>query len=663
MDFSLFSPQRLRSRGLVFDAIALALLLLTALVPAMLLYRSPRAAALTMETPAALVPREGLYRSERFPDGMNSFSWTDGSSLLKLPNPGGAAMLRIVLLGASREPMAVRMRAGTLPLNFIARREPRAYALLLPADEGERISLSIDSPRVSVRKREVGIGVSDIQIVGGGAAPGRVLLALAIATAGGYALLRRAGQRLLAAAGIVLALQALLLLWQFVGGWRYGLLGSALPLLGVAGLAAAMLEQWLPRARPADLPEAAWARSDGWMIAALLVAALCVRLPFLFARDPVGDLELAARRMGFLYTGGLAGAYTGDGDYMPLRLYLLLALSRLLPPLGGGFTAPLPSATILMIKLPGLLADLATTALIYGWSRRWCSPRRAAVIAALYALAPPVWINVAWWGQVDALLMLPLLGVVILLDRAGGRWSWLCWAVALLIKTQAILIAPLLYVTTLRQHGCRGLARGAALAGGVLLTAWAPMVLAGQGPGLAQSYAGSVERFPRTTIAAYNLWFLVLRGGSDRDTEHVLWSISYRSAGLFLLGIAVLPVCVALLRRSDGPARAESAAVLALAFFCFPTQIHERYLFLSLAFLALRIPSAQYLVLPYLLLLLTATLNILGTLKGFTPAVYAYMDSSVVPLLLAVVNLLVFGFLIGHLLLVTSRSAERCRRV
>src|SRR5436190_24025000 len=87
MDFSLFSSQRLRSRRLVLDAVALALLLLTALAPAMLLYRSPRAAALTMETPAALVPREGLYRSERFPDGMNSFSWTDAAACLNCPTP------------------------------------------------------------------------------------------------------------------------------------------------------------------------------------------------------------------------------------------------------------------------------------------------------------------------------------------------------------------------------------------------------------------------------------------------------------------------------------------------------------------------------------------------------------------------------------------------
>jgi len=56
--------------------------------------------------------------------------------------------------------------------------------------------------------------------------------------------------------------------------------------------------------------------------------------------------------------------------------------------------------------------------------------------------------------------------------------------------------------------------------------------------------------------------------------------------------------------------------VLALAFFALPTQIHERYLFLALAFLTLRIASAPWILLPYLLLIATATLNILGTLSG-----------------------------------------------
>jgi Gpi18-like mannosyltransferase len=295
---------------------------------------------------------------------------------------------------------------------------------------------------------------------------------------------------------------------------------------------------------------------------------------------------------------------------------------------------------------------------IYCWSRRWQPISVAAIIAAVYALAPPVWINVAWWGQVDALLMLALLGALILLERAEGRWSWLCWSLAVLIKTQAVVLAPLLFVSTLRLYGARGLVRAAALALGMLALLQAPLVLAGQLPGLLQSYTGSVGRFPRTTVAAYNLWFLVLDGGSARDTEFVFGTISYRSAGMALFGLVTAIICLALLRRSDAPARAESAAVLALAFFALPTQIHERYLFLALAFLALRVASAPWVALPYLLVVVTATLNILGTLKGFAPAVYDYMSESQLALWLAAINLLVLAVMLVHLLLAAWRAAE-----
>jgi Gpi18-like mannosyltransferase len=658
MNFNLPSPRCLTYQRAA-DLGALALLLITAILPAILLYRFPRAAEITMNDPAALLPRAGLYLQEEFPNDAGFFSWTDGSGTIKLPNPGGTTTLRIKLLSPSSEPALVHMQAGAMPLTFVVRPGMRQYAILLPANSGERITLTIDSAQIQARKRKIGVGISDIQLSGGGEAPPPVLIGLALATIGGYVLLRQASQRLATTIGAMLALQALGLLWHFAAGWHYGWTGAALPLLGVASLAAVAIERWRPAGRLAQAPLAtSWSRADSWILASLLIAALSVRLLFVFAPDPVGDLELSARRMGFLYTDGPAGAYTGGGDYLPLRLYWLLGLSKLVPLLGGNFLAPLPPATLLLIKLPGLLADLATAAVIYRWSRRWRAAGGAAAITALYTLAPPIWINVAWWGQIDAVLMLVLIGAVVLLDRAEGRWSWLCWAAALLIKTQAIVFAPLLFISTLRRHGTPGLVRGATLASGLLGLACAPFVLAGQGPALAQAYIGSAERFPRTTVAAYNLWYLVLSGKSARDTELLIGSISYRMAGLFLLGIAVLLVCVALVWRSDGLARLESAAVLALAFFCFPTQIHERYLFLVLALLVLRIASAPRLLLPYLLLLVTATLNILGTLRGFTPPVYDYMDDSKLPLLLAAINLIVLGVLMGHLLLMSNSHAD-----
>jgi hypothetical protein len=668
---------RLLYRRHVADAMLLGILLAMVLLPAALLYRLPRAAALTMDMPESLLPRDGLYRRERIPGEVSFFSWTDGDSLLKPPNPGGAIRLRVELLSAAQEPVGVQMRAGAMTMHFVVRPEPRSYALLLPPADGERIALALDSPELQAHKRWIGVGVGDINIAGGGGAPGQVLLTLAVATVGGYTLLRQSRWQARTAGSIVFSLHMLALCWQLAGGWRYGLLVVALALAGGAGLAAVAVERWrsagaalfgsatpqlavgLGRRRSPPTAAVAWSRRDAWMVALLLAAALLVCLPFLAARDPVGDLELSARRMSLLDRLGLAGAYTGDGDYLPLRLYLLLGLGKLAPLLGG-FPTPdaqsTPPAMLVLLKLPGLLAHLATVALLYWWSRRWRSPRGAALIAALYALAPPVWINVAWWGQVDALLMLPLLGAVVLLDRRGGRWSWLAWATALLIKSQAILLAPLLFLGTLGRYGCRGLVRGASLAVGVLLAGWAPLVLAGQAPGLAEAYAGSVERFPRTGVAAYNLWFLLLGGESTRDTEPWWLGLSYRAAGLLLLGAAVLLVGLALLRRSDGPARVEAAAVLALAFFCLPTQIHERYLFLTLAFLVARSASAPRLLGLYLLLLTTATLNIFGELKGFIPAVYASLHASSLPLLLAPINLLLCIMLTGHLLLVTSKQ-------
>jgi len=665
------------------DIVVLLILLGTALLPAMLLFMQPRITTLRMDAPLALLSRDGMYRYERWPGAhAGVYSWTNGSSTLKLPNPGGKTTIQIKLLGPTKELIPVQMRVGKLSYSFVAAPTLRVYSLILPAMPRERITLTVESPHENIYWRELGIGISDIQIAGGGAAPAQVLFALALATIGCYALLRQARLPWVAAAGIVVAAQALILLWLANDGWSYARLGTILPLAGGAALVASALDRWWPanRAdggrRTDDESPQRWrspfvvrrssarvystevvglTRRDLLVVAVLLLVALGVRLLHLTAPDPVGDLELSARRMGLLYANGLAGAYTGDGDYLPLRLYWLWGMSKLVPLLGGSFVAPLPAATLLLIKLPGLLADLATIAVIYCWSRRWQPIRVAALVAAIYALAPPVWINVAWWGQVDAVLMLALLGTLILLERAEGRWSWLCGLLAVLIKTQAIVFAPMLFVSTLRLHGARGLVRAAGLTLGILALLQAPLILAGQLPGLLQSYAGSVGRFPRTTVAAYNLWFLALDGGSARDTEFVFGSISYRTAGLALFGFVTALVCLALLRRSDPAARAESAAVLALAFFTLPTQIHERYLFLALAFLALRIASAPWVALPYLLLVVTATLNILGTLKGFAPSVYDYMQESQLALGLAVINLLVLAVMLVHLLLAAWR--------
>lgn len=642
--------------GRFFDAVAIAVLLMSAALLPLLAGRGARSVAYRMDAPPTMLPRDNFNELEQFSDRPGSYRWTRGAGKLDVPNPGGALVVNLVLAGGPGRAVLITLGSGSTALRVPVQPQPRSYAVLLPPAFGERPSLTLDAPLVEGERRYLGVVVGDVAVAGGGAAPGIVPVALLAATVGAFALLRRAGLGTLAVGAIVVALQALALLWYTAGGWRYGLWSALLLLAGGAALAAAIADRVLPPRPDAEQPSARLIQRDWIAIGGLVLLALAIRLPWLAAPDPVGDLELSARRMGELLNSGLAGAYTFEGDYMPIRLYVLWGLSQLVLPLGGGFLTPLPAPTMILIKLQGLLSDLVIVGLVYWWSRRWQAGRGAAAIAMLYALSPAVWINVGWWGQVDAFLVLPLVGMIVLFERAGGRWSWACWAIALLIKPQAIIFSPLLFVMTLRRYGARGLALGGSLAVALIAVAATPLLLAGQGPGLTEAYFGSVGRFPRLTNDAYNLWYLLTWGESGADVGQGIAGISFSMIGMALMGVAALLVGLALLRRSDGPARAEAAAVLALAFFCLPTQIHERYLFLTLPFLALCLAHNQRLVVPYMILVVSATLNILGTLHGFTPIAYPYLSGVGLGLLLAVVNLAVLAFLLVHLLWTSWRG-------
>jgi hypothetical protein len=116
------------------------------------------------------------------------------------------------------------------------------------------------------------------------------------------------------------------------------------------------------------------------------------------------------------------------------------------------------------------------------------------------------------------------------------------------------------------------------------------------------------------------------------------------------MGGAALLVCVALIRRSDAAARALGAAVLALAFFTLPTQIHERYLFLSLALLLMSAAANWPMLAAFVIIMISATLNILGALRGFSEPAYAVITGSPLPLMLAALNVLVLLALLAFTL-------------
>lgn len=620
-------------------------------------YRGEQVAQLTMATPNSILPRTAFHDLERFPETNLPFRWTTGASQLRPANPGGRVALTLRMVGGPAGRTALTVVAGGERYDLTVAPEPRRYHMLLPPSAQDRLTIDLRSPTVEVRDRHLGVMVADMQIAGGGSAPTLVQAVFPLAALLLFALLRQASWGMGRALGAALLLLGATALWQSADGWVYAIAVPLLGLVGAASVAGLALSRWQLLA-VADAPAPAAARTAGSIATAAVVVgcALIVRLAWVAAPDPVGDLELAARRMWLLNESGLAGAYRFGGDYMPLRLFLLWLLSGLVEPLGGSFFTPLPGVTKALIKLPQLLADLGIVATIVIWGQRRGARWWPALVALVYAAAPAVWINVAWWGQVDALLMLPVILALLLFDRAEGRWSWALWAIALLIKPQAIVFAPVLLLASVRRYGSRGLAGGGIVALVVFLAGCLPLFLAGQGYGLTEAYMGSVGRFPRTTYGAYNLWHLALGGRVTEDSTQALPGVSYRMAGLGLLGIATILALLALWRRSDAVGRVRSAALLALSFFLLPTQIHERYLFLTLPLLALWATSDRRMLLPLVLLITTATLNIVGVLNGFWPDLHVMLEDPSLTVGLAMLNL---GILIVLTAAAQSSAAAR----
>ncbi|HEU4322601.1 MAG TPA: hypothetical protein VFS21_05580, partial [Roseiflexaceae bacterium] len=220
------------------DILALLALLVAGLLLTAWAYRAPRSTAVRIDAPPVLLSLRDFHEVERFADRPGNYRWSRASAIAQLPTPGGPAVLRAVLAGGPGRTVQVRVSAGNATAVFAVLPEPRTYLLALPATEGERVAVTFEAQPIAQGNRELGVVVGDMAIAGGGGAPLRVPLALIVATAGLYALFRRSGLRPLPAAGAVLLVQILAVLWQAAGLWRFGLFGPLLLLIGGGSLVA-----------------------------------------------------------------------------------------------------------------------------------------------------------------------------------------------------------------------------------------------------------------------------------------------------------------------------------------------------------------------------------------------------------------------------------------
>lgn len=313
--------------------------------------------------------------------------------------------------------------------------------------------------------------------------------------------------------------------------------------------------------------------------------------PATFYADPVNPAE---RRL-LAYDGRETTV-----DYPPLALYGLGLAGRAYHAFDPTFrNAPALNAAL---KLPALLADGAL-AILFWWLLRGRQPPHAARRISLGSwLNPALVLNGVALGYLDLWVAVPAVGAVAAAALGRAALGGALLAVAMLVKPQAALVAPVIVLALWQTGGGRALAQASALGVAVAIVVLGPVLLAGQGLALLVAL-GSFGRHDMLSGNAANLWWLVTwvtRAWFDHDhgwgpaltaTVRILalstWTDELRLPDPRPISLVLAAGAIAWALRKGRARRsladrAALGAFLVHAYFTLALRVHENHLFLAI---------------------------------------------------------------------------------
>ncbi len=353
-----------------------------------------------------------------------------------------------------------------------------------------------------------------------------------------------------------------------------------------------------------------------WALPAMLLLGLLLRVAFVTNEGFKTDVATYAAWAIALAQHGFRSFYStvGFADYPPGYFYILAVVGHIWTLFGGAHDRSYGVLHVL-VKLPAIVADLATGALLYAVVRRFAGVKFALGAAAFYLLNPAVIYISALWGQVDSISgAMALLAVYTLLrsddasTRPPGRFdpqtvwivgAWLALAYSLLVKPQAAVLLPLFVAFAFADPQRRrarivatAIGAGAALVLALVLAE--PFHPSGPVAALAwlfERYAYGSNVYPYNTVNAFNLW--ALRGTLWLPDGQYIFVLPQYGWGVLLVVAALALIVWRYLQDRTGQALVEGCAIATLAFFVLATRMHERYLFNGLLFTIACIPFAR----------------------------------------------------------------------
>ncbi len=398
-------------------------------------------------------------------------------------------------------------------------------------------------------------------------------------------------------------------------------------------------------ARKARSPLAVGKKRLPWALGGVLLAAFILRLAVAAKirgyNTDIACFEAWSERMA---TVGPLGFYA-EGyfcDYPPGYMLLLAPVALLRSLFGIAYDS---MAHIVLLKMLPMLCDLLGAMLVYRFSEKRLGNRAALLLCAFYAFNPAVLVDSAAWGQIDSVLTLLLVVCALRMAEGGYISSLAAFALAVLVKPQALLFAPVgLTALIVRVAGRfrdtavekRRATREAwmALAGiaVALIILWGVALPFSAQSGLSpiewlwEKLFGATQGYRYMTVNTLNL-YVILAQNWKRLEEAGAWP--YVAWALFVLSYLYAIFLQAL--SKDGRKVFLSGAVLIVLVCTFGPMMHERYIYPAAILLLLAYADCRDRRLLWSALVLTATLFMNEALVlqgGMTELNYGHLDAS-----------------------------------
>ena len=324
----------------------------------------------------------------------------------------------------------------------------------------------------------------------------------------------------------------------------------------------------------------------------LLMGALMLRVALASVVRGYGvDMGCFSAWAGKMASGGAANFYEAGYfcDYPPgymLVLGLLGSIANLF-----GISLGTVSGELLLKTVP-VFCDILLALMIFYATDRVVSRRAALGMAALIALNPAFVIAGACWGQIDAFLCVML--VALLLLARQGKWQAAIpvFALAVLSKPQAGLLAPLGVFALGRDVIRHKQARKPAAIGLLLGAAATAAIVLPFSPNqdsifwIVDKYVETLFSYAYATLSTGNLMFLL--GGNWTPNDQVIFGgVTYGLLGGALMALSFAFGVFVYLRGRDRKRLMLASSVTLQLIFVLGSKMHERYILPALVLLLL----------------------------------------------------------------------------